>query len=95
MIFEIDQVVILYIPKEDCAITDNYQLLYIIKKIPYEKEHRIQTKFNIFDQLYPTSEFNISPSVDTSNKVIIIYLYKKSYNPQFQYKYCKNKVKCS
>ena len=33
--------------------------------------------------------------VGISNKVVITCLCEKSYNHQSQYKYCKNKLKCS
>lgn len=56
MVFENIEVVILQIPKKDYAITDNHQLLFIVKKISYKKRHRIQIKFGIFNRLYPTSE---------------------------------------
>ena len=62
--FEIDQVVTLRIPKEDRATTDNHRVLCMIKEIPHEGRHRIQTKFGILDCLYPTSELNVVPSVD-------------------------------
>lgn len=64
VIFEIDQVVMLRIPKEDRATTDNHRLLCMIKEIPHEGRHRIQTKFGILDRLYPTSELNVVPSAD-------------------------------
>lgn len=31
----------------------------MIKEIPHEKQYKIQTKFGIFDWLYPTSELNV------------------------------------
>ena len=62
--FEIDQVVTLRIPKEDRATTDNHCLLCMIKEIPHEGRHKIQTKFGILDRLYPTSELNVVPSAD-------------------------------
>lgn len=36
----------------------------------------------------------MAKKVSTSNKIAIIYLCKKLYNFWFQYKCCKNKVKC-
>lgn len=62
--FEIDQVVMLCITKEDHATADNYRLLCMIKEILHEGWHKLQTKFGILDQLYPTSELNIVPSAD-------------------------------
>ena len=62
--FEIDQVVMLRIPKEDYATTDNNWVLCMIKEIPHEGRYRIQIKFGILDCLYPTSELNIVLSVD-------------------------------
>lgn len=62
--FEIDQVVTLRIHKEDRATTDNHQLLCMIKEIPHEGRHKLQTKFGILDRLYPTSELNVVPSAD-------------------------------
>lgn len=48
-IFEIHQMVTQYIPNEDCAMTDNYQLLCMIKEISYKRPNRIQTKFSFLD----------------------------------------------
>ena len=36
----------------------------MIKSIPHEGRHQIQTKFGILDRLYPTGELNVIPSVD-------------------------------
>ena len=62
--FEIDQVVTLRIPKEARATTDNHRLLCMIKEIPHEGRHKLQTKFGILDRLYSTSELNVVPSAD-------------------------------
>ncbi len=64
VIFEIDQVVTLGIPKEDRATIDSHRLLCMIKEILPEEQNRIQTKFGILDQIYPTSELNVVSSVD-------------------------------
>lgn len=57
--FKINQVVTLRILKKDCATTDNHWLLCMIKEIPHKGRHKLQTKFCIFDWLYPTSKLNI------------------------------------
>lgn len=48
-IFEMHQMVTQYIPNEDFAMTDNYQLLCMIKEISHERPNRIQTKFGFLD----------------------------------------------
>lgn len=36
----------------------------MVKGIPHEGRHQIQTKFGILDRLHPTGELNVIPSVD-------------------------------
>ena len=43
---------------------DNHGVVVMIKSIPYEKRHQIQTKFGILDRLYPTRELNVIPFFD-------------------------------
>ena len=62
--FEPDDIVKLHIPKKDRAATDNHRVVVMIKSIPHEGRHQIQTKFGILDRLYPTGEFNVIPCVD-------------------------------
>ncbi len=62
--FQPDDIVTLRIPKEDQAATDNYKLVVMIKSIPHEERHQIQTKFGILDRLYPTGKLNVISSVD-------------------------------
>ena len=64
IIFELDDIVTLRISKEDQAATDNHRLVVMIKSIPHEGRHQIQTKFAILDRLYPTGELNVIPSID-------------------------------
>ena len=55
----------------------------MIKSIPHEGRHQIQTKFGIFYRLYPPGELNVIPSVDQDGyrkdflgaptKLIILY----------------------
>lgn len=61
---EPDDIIILHIPKEDRAATNNHRVVVMVKSIPHEGRHQIQTKFGILDRLYPTGEFNVIPSVD-------------------------------
>ncbi len=56
--------VISCIPKEDRAATYNHKVVVMVKSIPHEGRHQIQTKVGILDRLYPTGEFNVIPSVD-------------------------------
>ncbi len=64
VIFEIVQVVTLRISNKDCAMTDNYWLLYMMNEIPHERRYRIQIKFGILDKLYGINELNVAPSFD-------------------------------
>ncbi len=62
--FEPDDIITLRIPKKNRTATDNHRVVVMIKKIPHEGHHLIQTKFGILDRLYPTGELNVIPSVD-------------------------------
>ena len=61
--FEPDDIVKLRISKKDRAAKNNHRVVVMIKSIPYEERHQIQTEFDISDRLYPTGELNIIPSV--------------------------------
>ena len=62
--FEPDDIVTFCIPKKDRAATDDQRVVVMIKSIPYEGRHKIRARFCMLDQVYPTSEPNIIPSVD-------------------------------
>lgn len=64
VIFQPEDIVTLRIPKEDRAATDNHRVVVMIKSIPHEGRHEIQTRFGVLDRFYPTGELNIIPSVD-------------------------------
>lgn len=59
IIFQPEDIVTLRIPKEDRAATDNHQVVVMIKRIPHEGRHEIQTRFGVLDRLYPTGELNV------------------------------------
>ena len=64
VVFQENDIVTLRIPKEDRAATDNHRVVVMIKSIPHEGRHQIQTTFGILDRLYPTGELNAVPLVD-------------------------------
>lgn len=64
VVFQENDIVTLQISKEDRAATDNHRVVVMIKSIPYEGRHQIQTRFGILDRLYPTGELNAITLVD-------------------------------
>lgn len=64
VVFQKNNIVTLRIPKEDHAATDNYWVVVMVKSIPHEGRHQIQTRLNILDHLYPTKELNAVPLID-------------------------------
>lgn len=64
MVYQENDIVTLRIPKEDRAATDNHRVVVMIKSIPHEGRHQIQTRFGILDRLYPTGELNAVPLVN-------------------------------
>ncbi len=77
MIFQIDQLVTLRIPKENRATTDNHRLLCMIKEIPHEGRHRIKTKFGILAQLGSLMSFLqlINMPIDWTFKMLLLKQY--------------------
>ena len=62
--FQPGEIITLRIPKEDRASTDNHRLICMIKSIPHDGRHLLQTRFGVLDRLYPTGELNVVPEVD-------------------------------
>ncbi len=52
--FQPGEIVTLRIPKEDRASTDNHRLICMVKDIPHDERHLLQTQFGVLDRLYPT-----------------------------------------
>lgn len=52
IIFQPGDIVTLRIPKGDQAATDNRGVLVMIKSIPHEGCHEIQTRFGVMDRLF-------------------------------------------
>lgn len=69
--FEPDDIVTLRIPKEDRAATDNHRVVVMVKSIPHEGRHQLQTKFGILDRLYPTGELNVIPNSNRKRNKIL------------------------
>ena len=47
-------VTIFCIPKENLASTNNHRLICMVKDIPHDGRHLLQTKFRVLDRLYLT-----------------------------------------
>ncbi len=62
--FQPGEIVTIRIAKEDRASTDNHRLICMVKDIPNDRRHLLQTQFSVLDRLYPTWELNVIPEVD-------------------------------
>lgn len=72
IIFQPKDIVTLRIPKEDRAATDNHREVVMIKSIPHEDRHEIQTSCGVLNCLYPAGELIVISSVN-----------QESYSPNF------------
>ncbi len=52
--FQPSGIVKLCIPKEDRTSTNNHKLICMIKDIPHDGQHLLQTRFGVLDLLYLT-----------------------------------------
>ncbi len=51
--FQPGEIVTLRISKKDQASTDNHKLMYMVKDIPHDGRHHLQTQFGVLNRLYP------------------------------------------
>ena len=59
--FKAGDIVMLRIPKEDLAPTDNRRIACLILDVPYYNRYRLRTKYGIITHLYPTNQLNTVP----------------------------------
>ena len=59
--FQVGDLAMLRIPKEDLAPTDNRRIACLIFDIPYHNRHQLRTKYGIIVHLYPTDQLNVIP----------------------------------
>ncbi len=62
--FQPGEIVLLRIRNEDRASNNNHRLICMVKDIPHDRPHLLQTQFGVLDRLYSNGELNVVPEVD-------------------------------